>query len=153
NSQAVQLWDVATGKVRRTVAADHPNLDVIAFTPDSKTLATAGWRDVRFWDASSGRELGRASGIPSFFSPVVAFSHASKFLISTERYSGVLHRWDVPTGVKKPQPIGHATEPYQVTFSPDGRRVATGCCPDGSLVVWDAATTEPLSRVYSGYQQ
>jgi RNA polymerase sigma factor (sigma-70 family) len=152
NHHVVQLWDVTTGKIRHTLAADQNDLDAVAFTPDGKTLATVGWRDVRFWGPSSAREQGRARGIPSFFSPIVAFSPDSKTLIATERYSRVLHRWDVPSGARKSQPTGHASEPYQVTFSPDGTGVATACCPDGSLIVWDARTGEPRVRVYRGDQ-
>jgi WD40 repeat protein len=147
-TKTVQLWDVTTGKATHTLPADQPDLDAVAFTPDGKTLATLGWREVRFWDAGSGRQQGRARGMPSFFSTVVAFSPDSKTLIAAERWHRVVQRWDVPGGVRKPQPTGHSSEPYQVTFSPDGRRAATAWCYDGSILVWDSSTGEQLARVY-----
>jgi WD40 repeat protein len=86
--------------------------------------------------------------MPSYFSRVVAFSPDSKTLFAAELWSRVLQRWEVPGGVRKPQPTGHSGEPYQVHFSPDGRRVATAWCYDGSIRVWDSSTGEPLARVY-----
>ena len=58
----VRLWDPATGEQVRQWLANRwsPNgLTTLAFSPDGKTLATAGMRDhaIRLWDPATGKEV------------------------------------------------------------------------------------------------
>jgi WD40 repeat protein len=159
-NNVVQLWDVASGKVKHTVAAEQEKVIAVAFAPDGKILATVGVSDVCLWDVSTGRECNRMtwglpqeqkrfrmSGGPSFGQPVV-FSSDGKTLVTWETYSGAIHLWDIATGALKPEPPGHTKEPWHVAFSPDGRRVATGgSFRDCAIYIWDPATGEALTRI------
>src|SRR5262249_7061170 len=98
---AVGLWDVATGKAKYNLAADQKYVDAVAFTPNSKPLATVGWHEVRLHDVSTGRERCRTK-VRMTFSPAVAFSPDSKSMVTAERNSGSVHRWDVATAALKP---------------------------------------------------
>jgi RNA polymerase sigma factor (sigma-70 family) len=148
NKITVQRWDLTTGEAAPAVAADQKYLHAVAFTPDSKTLATIGWLDVRFWDAASGRERGRTKSDGRMFAAAVSFSPDSKTMAAAEMYCGALHLWDVPTGEHRPQPEGHSSHWLgTAAFSPDGQHVATNGRIDGTLRVWDAATGRLLMQV------
>ena len=58
--QTVKLWDVATGRELRTLAAGIPALAglpvSVAFSRDGKMLAT-GAQLVKLWDVRSGNEI------------------------------------------------------------------------------------------------
>jgi WD40 repeat protein len=52
----VQLWDVATKKVRHILRAHAKPLATVAFSPDGRTLATGERGSVRLWDTMTGHE-------------------------------------------------------------------------------------------------
>jgi RNA polymerase sigma factor (sigma-70 family) len=144
---AVRLWDLTTGKAAQTIATDHKNLFAVAFTPDSKTLATIGtWSEVRFWDVASGRERSRTKNEGRPFVASVAFTPDSRTMIAAEMHSGCLHLWDVATGELKPQPEGHSHWPGPAVFSPDGKLLATASGGEHSILLWDLAKLPGLKR-------
>src|SRR5882724_2225300 len=54
--QTVRLWDLATG--REVKLLSHREAVVAAaFAPDGKTLAAAGDKEVKLWEAPAGKEL------------------------------------------------------------------------------------------------
>src|SRR5262249_38070984 len=68
-------------------------------------------------------------------------------LATAERHSGAVHLFDVATGTRRSEPASHRNRPHGTTFSPDGRRVATGGSMDGTGHVWDRATGKSGVRV------
>src|SRR5262249_34680477 len=70
-----------------------------------------------------------------------------KTLSTSEQHSGTLHRWEVPAGVLKAEPAGHANRPNRVSFSPKGDRVATSGSMDGTIIIWDLKTAKPLVQL------
>jgi RNA polymerase sigma factor (sigma-70 family) len=148
DKRVVQLWDATMGKATHAVGTDQNYLAGAAFTPDGKILATVGWNEVRFWDVANGRELARTKSGGRSFASSIAFSPDGKTLVTNEKYSGALHRWDVASGAMKPEPVGHSSWPNEPAISPDGRRVATGDNLNGRFFVWNPATGEQLASVH-----
>jgi RNA polymerase sigma factor (sigma-70 family) len=142
---SARLWDATTGKLLHTVATDQKYLSTLAFAPDGKTLATAGWSGVRFWHTATGRERSRSQGEGTGNS--IAFAPDGKTLATAERHSGTFYLWDVATGQRKPEPVGHRCRPHGSVFAPDGRRVTTGGGLDGTIRVWDLATGASLLHI------
>jgi hypothetical protein len=47
------LWEAATGKVRHRLAGPNASFNLVAFSPDDRTLATTTWRwEAIIWDAT-----------------------------------------------------------------------------------------------------
>jgi WD40 repeat protein len=56
--RTVLLWDVSEMRVRAALKGHQGQVNTLAFTPDSRTLATGGHDGtVRLWDVATGREL------------------------------------------------------------------------------------------------
>src|SRR5205085_114846 len=51
------LFDVASGKEVCRLGKDLPALRALAFSPDGKTLATAGGSVVAFWEVETGKKV------------------------------------------------------------------------------------------------
>ncbi|HWG44724.1 MAG TPA: sigma-70 family RNA polymerase sigma factor, partial [Gemmataceae bacterium] len=145
--KAVQMWDVATAKALYTTNTTR-TFGHAVFSSDGNTLAIGNaWDRIEFWDGVTGQERGHTQDKDAF-SEAIALSADGKRLVTSTRYGSALHLWDVASGKRKAEPIGHTNRPSG-TFSPDGRRVATRGSMDGTFRIWDARSGEQLIQLSS----
>lgn len=138
-SWEVCLQEADTGKeLLRLADDDRPWC--MAFSWDSKTLATAEGPLIRLWEVASGRERCRLEGSPeNVFA--LAFSPDGRVLAS-----GTGHReclvcwWDVVSGKQLHRSEGHRSQVSSLLFSRDGRLLVSGGY-DNTALVWDVAGT------------
>jgi WD40 repeat protein len=173
-SGTARVWDTATGRCLRTVSGHANGVECVAFSPDGRLLVTADLgRDgtVRVWDTATGRRLHTIAGytdvaghtymvISAAFSPdgrLLATGDSRLTQVSTAgepaqvRDSGNARVWDAATGRRLHTLSGRAGGIRSVTFSPDGRLLATvGYRGAKNARVWDAATGRCL-LILAGY--
>jgi serine/threonine protein kinase/WD40 repeat protein len=53
----VQIWDVSSKRLVRTLAGHKRGVTAVAYAPDGRTLASGDGRTIELWHAQTGREL------------------------------------------------------------------------------------------------
>lgn len=133
----VILWDAASLRQRLTITGHLSGVSTIAFSPDSRTLASGGWdRKVHLWDIADGNNraplIGHTSDIVS-----VSFSPDGKTLASSGSWADpTIRLWDATSGTHKGTLIGHRRRIESVAFSPDGKMLASAS-RDGTILLWE----------------
>jgi WD40 repeat protein len=139
----IKLFDVSTGK--QAAALDRrgfPGARSLAFSPDGKSLAVARSMDLQVWDIAKEKvafsikidDEGAPNGI--------AYSPDGKILAASGWFhTATLH--DAATGKLLATLEGHQkVDP--LTFSPDGKRLATSSTGEGTVMIWDVAPRKAL---------
>lgn len=120
----VHLWDVATRTLTHTLGRRGPASYPMAFSPDSKTLATDGDGDVLLWNAATGALADTAGGDWEAVT-ALAFSPDGKALAIGDE-DGKLRLWE-PGLDSKPTELNAVDGGLQsVAFTPDGSAVISG---------------------------
>jgi WD40 repeat protein/tRNA A-37 threonylcarbamoyl transferase component Bud32 len=164
------VWDGSpTREVTRIQLAGSQAGGGAAFSPDGRWVASLGLRQIRVWDRATGRSVlslpwgkpatGLAALLGSMSFPCcVAFSPAGKveapLLLAAGGTgalptSGELRLWDARDGRLVRTLTGHGGAVFGITFSPDGRRIASAS-NDKTARVWDVATGKVLAT-FSGH--
>jgi WD40 repeat protein len=133
-SSTVDLWDVATHKAIRRLPDCGGIVLSLAFSPDSKRLATGGRSAaLRIWDVGSGREVTQQHGHLHGVHDLV-FSPDGK-LLASRGGDATLRLWDWHTRKELHQFklagqtsnfFDKGTDARLLTFSPDGKLLAAG---------------------------
>jgi RNA polymerase sigma factor (sigma-70 family) len=152
-SGKVELWDLATAKIRRTIEGQPGQERMIAasvaFSGDGKTLALGGWPGggergttpgsgwVKLCDLATGKlhdlDHGHTDAVFS-----VAFAPDGKTL-ATGSWDFTAKLIDVATRKVRWTLARHQSAVRGVAFSPDGKLLASASF-DGTVKLWDVAT-------------
>jgi eukaryotic-like serine/threonine-protein kinase len=149
-ANAVQLWDVPTRKLRRTLAGHHGSILAVAFSPDGRTLASSdATGQVRLWDPSTGSERGDFRG-GRLRVRALAFSPDSRSLASAGS-GGEVRLWDAATGQLAGSFPTLGGDVFNLAFAPSGAILAGGT-REGNLILWEVASARVLAsfRAHQG---
>jgi hypothetical protein len=164
----VNLWDVDSGGLVRSLGAHGNEVSGIAFSPNGRLLATASHDGrVKLWDVDTGSELASVSG-GGTAAMGLDFAADGQLLAAAFR-DGTVRLWQVAGEATSYSltPIAGLESPGTIAlnarFSPDGRLLVSSHAPVGSDVVnpeqdgteirvWDVARRRQihaLQRIYS----
>jgi RNA polymerase sigma factor (sigma-70 family) len=119
-------------------------LRAVAFAPDGKFLASAGWGPViRLWDPATGKQIREIVG-PEGGVDGIAFSREGK-LLAGAGMDGAVHLWDAATGREVRRLEGHRSQVHGVAFAPQGDRLVSG--DEAVARVWDVGTGKVLQTL------
>jgi WD40 repeat protein len=160
-NQAVHVWDVATGRIVRTIGNPESQFREIAISADGLAMATIEEvpGPLRLWDLASGRERRRWHGTREANYHRLTFSPDGKTVAAaTTWYNEIfIHLWDTTAPTERRRRIeGSRPELWDIVFSPDGRTLATASDDPseragadretGSIQLWDIASARELRR-------
>jgi RNA polymerase sigma factor (sigma-70 family) len=159
DENAVHLWDAATGERLRELPLPESRVTSVAFAPDGKALAVATYNSggpaawdgllrgrVLLFDVAGGKVLRRLTDGDHHLAQAVAFSPDGKKVAAVGGYENALRLYDTATGAERRPAGGHQAPIRAAAFSPDARRAITAA-PDGTTIVWEAATGKELHRL------
>jgi WD40 repeat protein len=148
SDDAVRIWDTTNDKlVEKQLVGKTDRVDSVAFSPDAKLLATSDLGGVRLWNTETGQLVDEPIGSSGVHG--VAFSPAGTLLAVA--VDNTVRLWDTATKtfVGDPFALEGRDTVYNMAFSADGTRLATGD-NNGNLRLWDTATRQQIDNLRTG---
>ena len=130
------------------VYTQAPVITALAFSPDGRTLAVSGNREILLHALDGGAEPRRLAGLSERILSL-AFSRDGKLLAAgggTPARFGEIQLWDVSTGKLQRSLVLTGDTVFGVSLSPDASRLAAGCT-DNTVRIVDTVTGKELAKM------
>ena len=144
NSPGIKLWEVATGKLIRTMKFGH--VAWIGFSPDGSKLLSSGGDGVRLWDKSTGKLIWTVGEPSSYYTRTLSFSPNGSEIATAD--GNKIKLWNASTGILLRTFEGHSGSVQSLAFSPDGSNIISGSS-DTTIRIWKTATGQLEVNLYA----
>jgi WD40 repeat protein len=139
----IHVWDTASGKPVRQLAAGGRRAPGLALSPDGRTAAYAAI-EIHLLEVATGSERGRLPR-PAGTTFTLAFSPDGQ-LAALGGTDGTVSVYALTTGKEVARLTGHSAAVRTLAFSPDGKALASAG-HDHTILVWDAALLSRTARL------
>jgi WD40 repeat protein len=139
----VRVIHLHDGKELWSAVASKQYVTALAFSPDSKTVASAagfGESDIRLWDVATAKEIGRLEGHKAWVGSLVFWPDGKK--LASCSADQTIRIWDVATRKCLDVLRGHRLEVWRLVLLPDDKTLVSGS-KDGAVCLWDTSVTHP----------
>uniref|UniRef100_A0A3B4WDV8 Superkiller complex protein 8 n=1 Tax=Seriola lalandi dorsalis TaxID=1841481 RepID=A0A3B4WDV8_SERLL len=144
----IRLWDLESGKQIKSMDAGPVDAWTVAFSPDSKYIATGSHLGkVNIFGVESGKKEYSLDTRGKFILSI-AYSPDGKYLASGA-IDGIINIFDIATGKLLHTLEGHAMPIRSLTFSPDSQLLVTAS-DDGYIKIYDVQHAN-LAGTLSGH--
>ncbi len=141
----VIVWRLQPNERVCTLIAHSSSIMSIAFSPDSRRLATSSAdASAIVWDLESGRALARFTNHTQWLY-FASFSPDGR-RVATASFDRTVRVWESETGRELLPPLQHGDGVRSAEFSPDGNQLVTAGF-DFLVRVWDAHTGKLLHQL------
>jgi WD40 repeat protein len=151
----IKLWSVPEGKLLNTLAGHSDEVLSVSISPNGKTLASGSVdKTIKLWSVADGKLLHTLEGHSNYVSSV-SFSPDGKTLASggcddkgesINCIKSTIKLWSVPEGELLRTLKGHSWSVSSVSFSPDGKTLASGSL-DKTIKLWSVLDGKLLSTL------
>ncbi|RDA90315.1 hypothetical protein CP533_0394 [Ophiocordyceps camponoti-saundersi (nom. inval.)] len=145
----IELWDLSTGVLLRTLDGHSARIDAVVFSPSGELLITASEEATNIWMLKPGATAHRVVDRMSTGVRRIAFSSDSKIAVSLSQnfhfQAGAFKVLKRSTGSAIPDEICHISA---LDFSPDGKLMALGLHND-TIELWDAEELTIVRKLYN----
>ena len=158
DGRVIRLWDVNTGEHKATLEEHAYDVESFAVSPDGSTIITQGLQDIenddhfgrfiRLWDATTGKYKTTLVDDRNSGDPISNFAcNPDGKAIAVGENGGIWLR-DIVTGERKVVLVDETTlvgygynfGVGNLTYSPDGKTIATWKNYEQEVHLWDGAT-------------
>jgi WD40 repeat protein len=130
-------------KLRDTLQGHKDVVLSVAFSPDSKTLASSGQdKTIKLWDVATGKAKDTLMGHTGTVG-CLAYSRDGKTLASGS-FDKTIKLWDVATSKEGDTLKGHTNRVLALAYSRDGKMLASGG-DDYTIKLWDVVAVRKRS--------
>ena len=142
-SIGVWLYDASTDTELNLLSEDPDYVQAIAFSPDSRTLASGGYSSndvIRLWDTGTGKRRGTLDAYEEILA--LAFSPDGTMLASSGGGPDYpIQLWSLKKRQLQDTLFGHTSWTFAITFSADGKTLISGS-EDRTVRLWDVQSGE-----------
>lgn len=144
NDSAVRVWDIATGRLLKTLEGHTSWVGSVVVTPDgAKAITAGGDRSIRVWELKTGKQTDLLEGHLLAIRGL-AISADGRYLVSGAS-DKTCRLWDLSTN-KEIKKFGDGKESIEsVAITPDGSRILAGS-ESGTITVYDVKTGNVVSK-------
>lgn len=135
------IWNVAAGGELLSLPGHETIVEAVAFSPNGRTIAAAGGRNVLAWDLSGNRQDTEFMDI-EWSAKAVAFSQAGATAIGSAKDVLVA----LPDATEQKRLRGHVRVVNDLAFSPYGTRLVSGS-HDNTAIVWELPSGDRLKTL------